>query len=49
MRGLPPKRTLREFYTPEGKLVWTGLSDSFNPTSAKKTINNVVKVDRWEA
>jgi hypothetical protein len=30
--------------TPEGELVWTGISDSFNPSSAKKTINNVVKV-----
>ena len=30
--------------TPEGELVWTGLSDSFNPSSAKKAINNVVKV-----
>ncbi len=30
--------------TPEGELVWTGLSDTFNPSSAKKTINNVVKV-----
>jgi hypothetical protein len=30
--------------TPEGELVWTGLSDTFNPSSAKKTINNIVKV-----
>jgi hypothetical protein len=30
--------------TPEGELVWTGISDSFNPSSAKKAINNVVKV-----
>jgi hypothetical protein len=30
--------------TPEGELVWTGLSDTFNPSSAEKTINNVVKV-----
>jgi hypothetical protein len=30
--------------TPEGDLVWTGLSDTFNPNSAKKAINNVVKV-----
>jgi hypothetical protein len=30
--------------TPEGELVWTGISDSFNPSSAKKTIDNVVKV-----
>jgi hypothetical protein len=44
MRGLPPRKTLRGFYTHEGELVWTGISDSFNPTSAKKTINNVVKV-----
>jgi hypothetical protein len=44
MRGLPPRRTLRGFYTPEGELVWTGISDTFTPRSAKKTINNVVKV-----
>jgi hypothetical protein len=44
MRGLPPGRTLRGFCTPEGELVWTGISDSFTPSSAKKTINNVVKV-----
>jgi hypothetical protein len=44
MRGLPPGRTLRGSYTPEGDLVRTGISDSFNPSSAKKTINNVVKV-----
>ncbi len=44
MRGLPPRRTFRGFYTPEGELVWTGISDSFNPSSAKKTIINVVKV-----
>ncbi|MGB7553338.1 MAG: hypothetical protein WBM04_03140 [Candidatus Korobacteraceae bacterium] len=30
--------------TPEGELVWTGISDSFNPNSAKKAINGVVKV-----
>jgi hypothetical protein len=30
--------------TPEEELVWTGLSDSFNPNSAKKAINNVVNV-----
>jgi hypothetical protein len=29
---------------PEGELVWTGISDTFNPNSAKKAINNVVKV-----
>src|ERR1035441_2515883 len=44
MRGLPPRRTPRGFYTPEGELVWTGISDTFNPISAKKAINNVVKV-----
>ena len=27
-----------------GELVWTGISDTFNPSSAKKAINNVVKV-----
>ena len=30
--------------TPEGELVWTGISDSFNPSSAKKAIDAVVKV-----
>lgn len=30
--------------TPEGGLVWTGVSDCFNPNSAKKAINIVVKV-----
>jgi hypothetical protein len=30
--------------TREGELVWTGISDSFNPNSAKKAINGVVKV-----
>ena len=30
--------------TPEGQLVWTGISDSFNPSSAKKAIDAVVKV-----
>ena len=30
--------------TPEGELVWTGIGDSFNPRSAEKAINNVVKV-----
>jgi hypothetical protein len=44
MRGLPPRRTLRGVYTPDGELVWTGISDSCSPSSAKKTINNVVKV-----
>jgi hypothetical protein len=44
MRGLPPRRTLRGSYTPEGELVWTGLSDTSNPRSAEKAINNVVKV-----
>jgi hypothetical protein len=44
MRGLPPRRTLRGFYAPEGELVWAGISDTFNPNSAKKTINTVVKV-----
>jgi hypothetical protein len=29
---------------PEGELVWTGISDSFNPRSAKKAIDAVVKV-----
>ena len=33
--------------TPEGKLDWTGLSDTFNPHSAKKAINAVVKVAIW--
>ena len=28
----------------EGELVWTGISDSFNPSSAKKAIDAVVKV-----
>jgi hypothetical protein len=44
MRGLPPRRTLRGFYTPEGELVWSGISDTFNPRAAEKAINNVVKV-----
>ena len=30
--------------TPEGEFVWTGVSDSFNPSSAKKAIDSVVKV-----
>jgi hypothetical protein len=30
--------------TAEGELVWTGISDTFNPSSAKKAINNIVKV-----
>ena len=30
--------------TPEGEFVWTGISDSFNPSSAKKAIDAVVKV-----
>lgn len=30
--------------TPEGELVWTGISDTFNPTSAPKAIDSVVKV-----
>ena len=29
---------------PEGELVWTGISDSFNPSSAKKAIDAIVKV-----
>src|SRR5271157_1213915 len=30
--------------TPEGEFVWTGISDSFNPSSAAKAIDAVVKV-----
>ncbi len=30
--------------TPEGELVWTGISDSFNPKSAPKVIEGVVKL-----
>lgn len=30
--------------TPEGEFVWTGISDSFNPGSAAKAIDAVVKV-----
>ena len=30
--------------TPEGELAWTGISDSFNPSSAAKAIDVVVKV-----
>ncbi len=30
--------------TPQGELVWTGISDSFNPSSAAKAIDAVVKV-----
>jgi hypothetical protein len=30
--------------TLEGELVWTGISDCFNPSSAKKAIDAVVKV-----
>ncbi|MGO9515935.1 MAG: hypothetical protein ACLPND_02720 [Candidatus Korobacteraceae bacterium] len=30
--------------TPEGDLVWSGISDSFNPSSAAKAIDAVVKV-----
>ncbi len=30
--------------TPEGELVWTGISGSFNPSSAAKAIDAVVKV-----
>ena len=30
--------------TPEGEFVWTGISDPFNPSSAKKAIDAVVKV-----
>ena len=30
--------------TPEGEFVWTVISDSFNPSSAKKAIDAVVKV-----
>ena len=29
---------------PEGELVWTGLSDTFNPNLPKKAINAVDKV-----
>ena len=29
---------------PERELVWTGISDSFNPSSAKKPIDAIVKV-----
>jgi len=30
--------------TPEGELVWTGISDTFNPKSAPKVIEGVVKL-----
>jgi len=30
--------------TPEGEFVWTGIGDSFNPSSAAKAIDAVVKV-----
>ena len=30
--------------TPEGAFVWTGISDSFNPSLAKKAIDAMVKV-----
>ena len=30
--------------TPEGELVWTGLSDTFNPGKAKKEIDSLVKL-----
>jgi hypothetical protein len=43
--GAPTKKNApRGFYMPEGELVWTGISDSFNPNSADKAINAVVKV-----
>jgi hypothetical protein len=29
---------------PEGELVWTGMSDTFNPSSTKKAIDGVVKL-----
>jgi hypothetical protein len=29
---------------PEGELVWTGMSDTFNPSSTKKAIDSVVKL-----
>jgi hypothetical protein len=30
--------------TPDGELVWTGMSDTFNPSSTKKAIDSVVKL-----
>jgi hypothetical protein len=30
--------------TPDGELVWTGISDTFDPSSAKKAIDGVVKL-----
>jgi len=30
--------------TPDGELVWTGVSDTFNPSSTKKAIEGVVKL-----
>ena len=30
--------------TPEGEMVWTGLSDTFNPGAAKKEIDSLVKL-----
>jgi hypothetical protein len=30
--------------TGEGELVWTGMSDTFNPSSPKKAINGIIKV-----
>ena len=30
--------------TPEGKIVWTGTSDTFNPRSADKAIDSVTKL-----
>jgi hypothetical protein len=29
---------------PEGELVWTGMSDTFNPSSTKKAIDGVVNL-----
>lgn len=30
--------------TPDGELLWTGVSDTFNPSSAQKAIEGIVKV-----
>jgi len=29
---------------PDGELIWTGISDTFNPKSAHKTIDGLVKL-----